>query len=314
MSTQLIGLMVFLTLAAAVGGLLLAIRDLFFRRGDSDPAEGAAKAGPVRLRRLPRTGDEQPPSGPLGTFDRWFLRLIKDTGLAVTPLAGTLLVVLCGMVVGGAAFVWDEHPLAATVGVFVGMGAALMYLMIRRGQHVNLLQSQISPALDMLANGLRAGQSLDQAVELVGARSPEPLAAEFRVCGKQLALGLAMPAVMRSLVGRVRLFDVRIFTATLTVHRQTGGDVAKVLERLAAVIRDRLNYRRQLRAMTSAGRLSATLVGMIGPALFFYMFFLHPEYMRIMLDSSLGRGLLIGAIVLETVGLLWTVRLLKPTY
>ncbi len=314
MSISLIGLMVFLTLTSAFGALVLVIRDLASRRGGSDPAQSGPKAGPVRLRRLPRTPDDQPPSGVVGAFDHWFLGLLKDTGMPLTPLAGTFLVLLCGAVVGGAVFIWDEHPAAAVVGVFVGMGTALIYLMIRRTQHVRLLQEQLSPALDMLSHALRAGKSLDQAVELVGSRSPEPLAMEFRVCAKQLAMGLSMPAAMRSLVGRVRLVDVRIFTATLSVHRQTGGDVAKVLERLAAVIRDRLNYRRQLRAMTGAGRLSAALVGMIGPLLFLYMFFFHSQYMQAMLESSLGQGLLISAVVLEMVGLLWTVRLLKPAY
>ncbi len=314
MDISMIGFLVFLTLASALGAVVLAVRDLASRRDGSEPAESSAKAGPVRLRRLPRVSDEQRPSGVVAAFDHWFLRLVKDAGLPLTPVEGALLLLFCGVAGGGAVFVWYEHPLAAAVGVCVGMGAAVTYLMIRRAQHIKLLQGQLSPALDMLAHGLRAGQSLDQAVEMVGDRSPEPLAGEFRVCAKQLAMGLSMPAVMRSLVGRVRLFDVRIFTATLSVHRQTGGDVAKVLERLATVIRDRLNYRRQLRAMTGAGRLSAVLIGMIGPALFLYMFFFHPQYVGAMLESSLGQWLLISAVALETVGLLWTARLLKPVY
>ena len=127
-------------------------------------------------------------------------------------------------------------------------------------------------------------------------------------------MGLGVTAVMRSLVERVSLLDMRIFTAALGVHRETGGNIAKMLERLAAVIRDRLAYRRQLRAVTGAGRLSAMLIGMIGPALFVYLFFFHPEYIRAMLQSSLGQTLLCVSVVLEIVGLVWTMRLLKPLY
>ncbi len=314
MVNSLIGLVVFLTLASALGAVVLAIKDFASRRTSSTSGDSASKAGPIRLRRLPRPADGPSSDGLVGTFDHWFLGLLRDTGLSLTPTTGAMLLVLCGAVVGGAVFVWDEHPLAGTVGVFVGMAVALTYLMVCRTRRIKLLQEQLSPALDMLAHGLRAGQSLDQAIEFVGDRSPEPLAAEFRVCAKQLEMGLSLPAAMRSLIGRVRLFDVRIFTAALTVHRQTGGDAAKVLQRLATVIRDRLNYRRQLRAMTAAGRLSVLLVGMIGPLLFFYMFFFHHQYWQVMLESTLGQTLLISAVVLEMVGFLWTARLLKPVY
>jgi tight adherence protein B len=166
----------------------------------------------------------------------------------------------------------------------------------------------------MLARSLRAGRSIDEAVQMAGTQLPEPLAKEFRFCGNQLALGLSLPAVMRSLVDRVRLFDVRIFTTTLSVHRQTGGNLARVLERLAAVVRDRLCYRRQLRSITGAGRFSAGLIAVIGPLLFLFMFFFQPEYVGAMIESPLGQTMLIAAFVLEAVGLVWTARLLKPTY
>jgi tight adherence protein B len=263
---------------------------------------------------MPRPSGDQTNGGPLRSFDCWFERMVRETGLGMTATEAVLLLILCGAVLAGGMFIWNEQPLTAAVGMMLGMAAATVYLIVRRMRHIKLLQEQLPTALDMLARGLRAGQSLDEALELVGQRSPQPLAKEFRFCAHQLAMGLSMPAVMRSLVDRVRLFDVRIFTTTLAVHRQTGGNVAKVLERLASVIRDRLNYRRQLRATTGAGRLSAILIAMIGPLLFVYLFWFHPQYLQAMLDSSLGRTLLMVAILLEVTGLVWTARLLKPTY
>jgi tight adherence protein B len=225
-----------------------------------------------------------------------------------------LLLVFFGALVGGVMFVCSDHPMIATFGVALGMAATLGYLLYRRAQHVKLLQEQLPPALDMLARSIRAGESIDQAMDLVGSRSPQPLAAEFRYCAKQLAMGLSMSAVMRSLVGRVRLTDMRIFTTTLTVHRRTGGNLAQVLQRLAVVVRQRLNYRRQLRSTTGAGRFSAILIACIGPLLFCYLLFVHPEYMEKMLTSPMGQSLLTLAFVLEVVGMIWTARLLKPTY
>ncbi len=314
MNTSLIAILILFALACSLGAVVLAARDLFGSRrrsGSLQPTPGGER---IRLRRLPKRSDKESSGGPLSGFDRWFFRLVRETGLQLTTTSAILLLLLCGLIVGGAMFIWNEHPLTATIGVSIGMAGALIYLVVRRAKRITQLQEQFPSALDMLARGVRAGQSLDQAVALVGQRSPQPLAGEFQFCAKQLAMGLSLSAVMRSLVDRVRLFDVRIFTTTLTVHRQTGGNVAKVLERLSSVIRDRLDFRRQLKATTGAGRLSAMLVGTVGPALFAYLFFQHPEYVHSMIDSSLGQALLLGAVLLEMVGLIWTVRLLKPAY
>ena len=312
MSIAVIAFAAFLTVAAALGALILGVKDLLPASKASDPPRDGAAGVPLRLRRLSPRSAKTASAGLTGSFDRWFYQLVTETGLSMTPTAATLLLVLIGAFCGAALFVWNEEPTLAVAGMLIGIVAGLAFLMVKRSQRIKLLQDQLPVALDMLAHSVRAGQSLDQAVQFAGNHSPEPLAAEFSICAKQLKMGLSVAAVMRCLVDRVRLFDIRIFTTTLTVHRQTGGDVAKVLERLAAVIRSRLNYRRQLRAMTGAGRLSAMLMGVIGPFLFVYMFVFHPQYMETMMTSSLGQSLLIAAVVLELIGLAWMARLMKP--
>ena len=105
----------------------------------------------------------------------------------------------------------------------IAMVIPLAFLIYRQKKHVRKLQDQLPGALEMLSRSVRAGKSLDQAIKLAGDQAPEPLAREFRWCALQLEMGLSMAAVMRLLVERVRLQDVRIFTTTLTVHRQAGG-------------------------------------------------------------------------------------------
>jgi tight adherence protein B len=179
---------------------------------------------------------------------------------------------------------------------------------------VKLLQDQLAPALEILARSVRAGQALDQAIGHLGRNSPEPLATEFRFCARQLEMGLGMPAAMRSLVGRLQMYDVRILATTLIVHRHAGGNIAAVLDRLARVIRDRLSYRRQLRAATAGGRISAGVVSMITPALFLFFILVRPDYIASLLHSPLGQSLLVLTVFLEVVGLIWTARLLRPAY
>ena len=101
---------------------------------------------------------------------------------------------------------------------------------------------------------------------------------EFRRCARHLQMGLSVTAAMRSLVHRLPLMDVRILATTLSVHRQTGGNLALTLERMARVVRDRMVYRQQMRSVTAAGRFSAMMIATVGPLLFLYMFMFQRDY------------------------------------
>ena len=314
MNSTLIAILVFFTLAAASAALGRLLLD-GMNRGHRQARSGRAPAdGQVVIKRPTRRSVDADGSGPVAAFNRWFLQLLQDSGIPFSPTSATLLVVFAAGMVGGLMFLWDDHPIVATVGAAIGTGAVLVWLVICKTYRIRRLQEQLPIALEMLARSLRSGVSLDQGIEFVGRNSLEPLATEFRRCARQLAIGGAVPSVMRTLLDRVKLADVRLLTTTLSVHRQTGGNLAKVLDRLAFVVRDRLSYRRQLRSITAGGRFSAIMVASIGPVLFAYLLAFHNHYIRAMLDSSLGQSVLILAAVMELVGLIWTARLLKPHY
>lgn len=311
MNEPFVVLIIFMGLTLASSAVFMLVRDLFTRSATSGGGTVAAPRGAFRIGRLPLARDARPPRSMIEGFDQWFSSLVVESGLPWTATTALLLLLLAGTFVGGVLFIWIEAPLAATVGMFAGMGLVLVYMVLTRSRRIALLQDQLPPALDMLARAVHAGESLEQAVQLVGEKSPEPLAIEFRRCAAQLNMGLSMAAVMRALVHRVRLLDVKIFTTTLTVHRQAGGNLAETLERLSSVIRDRLNSRRQLRATTAAGRMSATFLIVLGPAVFAYMFFVQREYISGLMESAVGQSMLVLAIFLEVVGLIWIVRMLR---
>lgn len=305
MSPSLIALLAFGTIALATAATWLLVRDLVFggNVGSSIPA--------LPLRRLPLARDERQPTSTIGRFDAWFERLIVESGLEWTPITAMLVLLLGGSIVGGSLFVWLETPFPALFGMLLGMIIVVIYMSIMRSRRIRLLQDQLPAAMDMLARGVHAGESLEQALQMVGDKSSEPLAVEFRRAANQMTLGLSIAAVMRSLVYRVQLQDVQIFTSTLTVHRQAGGNLARTLERLAAVVRDRLNSRRQQRAATSAGRMSATFLAVMGPFVFVFLFVAQRDYVNQLLESPTGQTLLVVAIFLEVVGLIWIVRMLR---
>jgi len=300
----------FLAITLVVVAVYLVFRDLVF----GGTAQGTAAGGPVRLRQMPLARDHRPAQGVVGGFDQWFNDLVTQSGLAWTPITALLLLLLVGTFVGGFAFLWAEAPLPAILGMFGGMVLVLVWLSFIRARRIRLLQEQLPDALEMLARAVHAGESVEQAVQLVGEKGPEPLAVEFRRCANQLGLGLSLAAVMRALVYRVRLLDMRIFTATLKVHRQAGGNLVLTLERMAAVIRDRLTTRRQNTAATAASRMSALFLFFLGPMIFLYLFFGQREYFNTLLESPLGQTMLIIAAFLEVVGLVWIARMLRYQY
>lgn len=308
MNPTLVVLLVFLAAVAVAAAVGLVLRDL--RRPTS--VDEAPK--PMRLQRLRPLDDQVEGQGAVASFDRWFLHLLQEAGLDWNPTITAVLLAAWGTLCGFAMFFWDERLAPAVAAGVVGMALPLGFLIIRRSRRLAKIEEQLPPALETLARSIRAGRTLDQAIAMVGEHTPEPLAKELRWCARQLEMGLAIGPVMRSLMQRVRLYDVRIFGTTLIVHRQTGGNVVSVLERLAQVVRERLNYRRQLRATTAAGRMSAGLIAILAPGVFVYFFFFQPEYLRSALQSSLGQTTLLIAAVLEVIGVVWTLRLVRPNY
>jgi len=296
-------LLAFVGIAATVAGGGMLLRDLFAPR-----AEPTTR---LKLKRLPLDRRSSRISGESPTIEERFERLIVETGIDVGPWTTCGLMVLSGLAVGGLLFLWNDDLLAGGVGMVVGMILPLPYLMYRREQRLRQMREQLPRILDLLARALHAGESLDQAVDLAGREGGEPLALEFRRCARHLDMGLALPAAMRAMMSRVQIMEMRIFGTTLAVHRQTGGNLAQTLERMSAVVRDRITYRRQLKSVTAAGRFAAMMIASAGPLLFLFMFTFQRMYVAKMLSSPVGQGLLIVAATLELVGLIWLWRLLK---
>lgn len=305
MDLRIVALLCFAAVAAAATAVLFLVKDLLFGR-----RLAADTVGDGTVRRLPAASSFQAGR----QIDHSFDQLILDTGLGFSPSAAFWFLLWCGLIIAGPMFLWHDDPLLASVGMIAGMGVGLLYFWFRRSRRLRVIREQLPGVFELMARAMRAGGSLDQAVELVGSKASEPLATEFRRCSKQLEMGLSLPDVMNVLARRVRVMEMRIFTTTVAVHRQTGGNIAVTLERMGAVARDRLNYQRQLKATTGAGRFSTALIAVAGVLLFCYMFFFQPEYISRLLAEPIGQMLLALAAVLEVVGLAWVLHMLRTDY
>lgn len=306
LSTNMVAVLSFAGIFSAVGAILLGVRDLFFRR---DPNAELTR----EIRRLPAFQDATSLSLP-ARVDLWLERTLYWSGLGISAVESVLLILLLALSGGGVVFLGTDNELFAAIAGFASVVGVLVFLEIRKRRRLSAFHNQFPAALELLARAVRAGESFDQAIELTGESSIDPVGTEFRRCSRQLELGLGLAPCMRALARRTDLLDVRIFATTVTVHREAGGNLPITLERLAEVMRERAAYQRQLKSVTAAGRFSAMLILVTGPLLFAYMFLFQPQYGATLLDDPLGRILLSAAVVCELVGTFWVSRLVKAEY
>lgn len=301
-----------ITLLSFLGGTSLLAALFWGLRDLSRPADDPS-AKPARLIRLPRFQELERPTF-VQKIDSWLERSLYWSALPISTTAAAWLAVFIVMTLGGAVFVASENELFAVVAALFGLAGLASFLELRKRQRLSKYEQQFPAALDLLARAVRAGESVEQAMEVVGESLHEPAGIEFQRCAGQLEMGLSLAACMRSLGHRVDQMDTRIFATTLSVHRDAGGNLPVTLERLAEVIRDRMSYQRQLSSVTAAGRYSAMLIASVGPLLFLYFFLLQPQYGSKLTEDPMGRYVLAAAVVSEVIGIAWVMRLIRSDY
>ena len=241
-------------------------------------------------------------------WERWLsgyvdLRiLIRQAGVRTTPaqlLALTAASVLAGSVLGGGT---QAPALAMPVGAAVAGLLPLGWLLWKRRQRLGKLEAQMPDAMDLLARSLRAGHSISDGLRLIGDEMAEPISAEFRRCYQQQTLGVSLETTLDELTERVPNSDLRFFVNAVVLQRQTGGDTAEILDKIARLIRQRFQIRAQVKALTGEGRLSGLVLLALPVVLAIYLLFRNPDYLMVLFRDPLGHKMLTAAVVLQIVG------------
>ena len=298
-----------LTLLAFTSGALVAGAGGVFLRGLFFPKREIK--GKNRLRRQTTVFDEKPGQDLSAKIDQGFNRLVLESGANLAPLTAFLMCLTSSLGLGGIVYLTTEEAFLGIASGVMGLLLPLGFFVLKRGRRVNTIRVELPGVLDMMARATRAGQSTEQAIELVGKEAGGKMGKEFQRCAQQLQMGRALDKVMKSMAARICLVEIRILTTTLIVQKQAGGRLSETLERMAGVVRDRLNSHRQVRAATGAGRTSTLVIAAIAPLAYAFVFFFHREHIQILFDDPLGNMLLIGALALEVLGLVWVGLLLK---
>jgi tight adherence protein B len=173
-----------------------------------------------------------------------------------------------------------------------------------RQRRLLLFNVQLVDSLVSMSNALKAGFSIQQAVELVVREGQNPIAQEFGVFLHQTRVGMRMEDAFESLQTRVGSDDLTLMIASIEIARQTGGNLTEVFEKIAHTIRERMRIERRIRTLTAQGRLQGIVVGVMPLVLGFLLFMFDRGMMLMFLQSPVGTIILIAVAILEVIGAL----------
>ena len=237
-------------------------------------------------------------------------RLIEQSGVKATT--GGILVVSGGLALLGVLGVVMFAPVtsAAPAGLLLGT-LPILFLMYRRSSRIKKFEEQFPEALDLLARALRAGHAFQTSLGMVADELSEPVGPEFKKVFDQQNFGLPLKECLFELADRVPLLDVRFFATAVTIQRETGGNLAEILDKLAYVVRERFKILRQVRVHTAHGRFTGYVLLGLPPILGIVLSYLSPDHMNTLFTEEMGKTMLMGAGVMQTVGYFWIRQVIK---
>lgn len=236
---------------------------------------------------------------------RFLQTRIDQAGLSTSAVT---VIILCA--IGGAAGVFIGSrvniPLFRELAV-VGLGCflgALPYLFVERKRKRRLaaFEEAFPEAMDFLARSMRAGHAFSVSLEMMADDSPEPLGTEFKRVFHEQNLGSALDVALRNMASRVPLVDVGFFVSAVLMQRETGGNLAEILTKLAYVIRERFRLKGQVKAVSAHGRITAAVLTLMPIATAVGLMIVAPDYLKLLAEDPDGRKLIIGAVCGQLLG------------
>lgn len=313
MTTTLIIVTVFIgvTALAAFVGLML--------RGNTDDAvanrlDALARNRPTGPQHGGSGDESNLLAGPLddmpGLLESSLLRLmnlrllLEQADVSISPAKFVIVVVVLGV---GGELVSTALHLHLAVGPLLGLVLAAFpigWLLLKRKRRLAAFAKQLPEALDLIARALRAGHSLQAGFHLVGDEMADPIGTEFTRVFEEQNLGIPLEEALDTMSDRVPNLDLRFFATAIILQRQTGGDLAEILDKIGNLIRERFTIHGQIQALTGEGRLSGIVLLSLPPALFLFLLSINYDYAMVLFTDPMGKKMLAATLVFQLIGAL----------
>jgi tight adherence protein B len=238
-------------------------------------------------------------------------RLMQQAGdhNTVSHFLGVCAMLFSGGVLLGLLLRW---PWFLLLGVAALLGLVPLLLLVRRrNKRLRKIEAQLPEAMDLISRALRAGHAFPVALAMVGTESPQPVAAEFRITSDEVGFGVSVESALSNLAARVPSPDVRYFVMAVVIQRETGGNLAELLAKLAELVRERFKLFAKVRVLAAEGKLSAWILTLLPFGVATVIGLLNPGYLRVLFTDEAGLMLVYGALALMALGVLVMWRIIN---
>ena len=318
-SPLLFGLLVFAGVVLLIEGAYVAFRALG-RRGDD------------RVRRRLRQFVERHRDDPATDITRqrvysevpWFNALIRQLAKARqvsllieqanAPYTTGFYLLMAALLGAIGTVVAISSWLGPLVGLALSLGGItlpFLYLLVRRNARMAKFERQFPDVLDLVARAMRAGHAFTSALKMVSDEFEDPAGPEFARVIEEINFGVAAQDALSKLTERVRSQDLRFFVVAVIVQRETGGNLAEIIEKIGTLIRERFVLQGKIRALSAEGRLSAFVLGLLPVFLALYFLVAQPAYIKTLVTDPIGHVMIGGALVLMSLGALDMKRMIE---
>jgi len=227
---------------------------------------------------------------------------LSQAGLRIRAGNILLLCLISAGVMGVLVTMVSQSAIFGMAGVAIGALMPYSYASYRRSKRFQKFEELFPEAIDTLARAVRAGHAFTTALEMISNEIADPVASEFRKLFEEQKFGLPVRDALMNLTERVPLVDVKFFVTAVMLQRETGGNLAEILDNLSYVIRERFKIMRQVRVYTAQGRLTMMLLMGLPPVIVVSMLMLNPGFIRPLFTDPLGHTLIVAGISLQTFG------------
>jgi len=247
----------------------------------------------------------------IGAFERFIFNIPRLSNLdkllikTNVPMSATLFVLLSvtlGVIGFGLGYLYFPQAVAAVALSLVCLLGPYLFLKLAEKNYYKKFNNQLPEALDLLSRAVRSGNALSAGLGMIAEQCEDPISSEFSATVDEINLGLTMDEAMENLCERVPIPDLRFFTIAVLVQKETGGNIGEILDNISRLIRERIQFKDHVAALTAEGRLSAAVLIGLPIFMFIYMYLTNYEYISLLWTEKLGHYMIYGAIILQIIG------------
>jgi tight adherence protein B len=238
-------------------------------------------------------------------------RMLDQADLQITPTRLVMFSVMSGMLAALAVSVIYSSVLLMIACGLIAAAAPFAHVWWKRKKRFAAFLEHLPDALDLMSRALMAGHAFSESLHMVSAEMPEPIATEFRKTYEEQNLGLSLKLALENLTQRIPLLDLKMCVTAVLIQRETGGNLAEILEKVAYTIRERFRIMGDLKTLTTSSRMSAWLLCGLPIFVAIAVTVMNPEYMSVLWKDPRGHWLIAAAMFMQVTGMLIVRKILN---